>query len=130
MNTQDLSGFTKCYGAYDGNTIIAFMAVMTFPHPIRKNTKRCSRLVVLPDYQGIGIGRSFLNTIAEMYKKQGYSFLIMTSAKNMIWALNKDKHWKMTRLGFCKGQSITGTLNNKTKSDRNNAKTASFEYRG
>lgn len=105
------------------------MAVMTFPHPIRKNTKRCSRLVVLPDYQGIGIGHQFLNIIAEMYGNQGYSFLIMTSAKNMILTLNKDEKWRMTRIGFCKGQSITGTLNNKVKSDRKDAKTASFEYK-
>ena len=102
------------------------MAVMTFPHPIRKNTKRCSRLVVLPDYQGVGIGGRFLNEIAEYYNKCGYSFLIMTSAKNLIMKLHNDPNWKMKRIG-CSGTS-TGTLKNKRQSDRKNVKTASFEY--
>ena len=128
MNTEQLSGFVKCYGAYDGETIIAFIAVMTFPHPIRKNTKRCSRLVVLPDYQGIGIGGLFLDSIANYYKSQGYSFIIMTSAKNLIMKLYKDNKWELKRLG-CSGVS-TGTLRNKKQSDRSNVKTASFEYRG
>ena len=81
MNTEQLSGFVKCYGAYDGETIIAFMAVIHSPHPIKKNTKRVSRLVVLPDYQGCGIGYKFLNAIAEMLKQNGFNFNRVKSLK-------------------------------------------------
>lgn len=118
----------KCYGAYDGDNIIAFIAVMTFPHPKVKNIKRCSRLVVLPDYQGIGIGSAFLQTIAQHYSESGYKFTIITSAKNMILKLNKSRQWTLKRLSV--SGASTGTLKNKHQSDRDKCKTASFLYVG
>ena len=36
------------------------MAIIHFPHPI-KSYKKVHRLVILPDYQGIGLGTLFLN---------------------------------------------------------------------
>ena len=128
MNTEQLSGFVKCYGAYDGETIIAFMAVIHSPHPIKKNTKRVSRLVVLPDYQGCGVGYKFLNAIAEMFKQNGFHFTITTSAKNLILKLHKSDRWQMKRLSA--GGHNAGNLKNRTQSERPTVKTASFEYRG
>ena len=41
---------------------------------------RVSRLVVLPDYQGIGVGKRFLKFIAELYTFQTrVPFYILTS---------------------------------------------------
>ena len=65
------------------------------PHPKNKKLKRVSRLVILPDYQGIGLGTKFLNTIAEMYSKKNYDFSIITSAKNLINVLKKSDKWLM-----------------------------------
>ena len=47
----------------------------------------------MPDYQGIGLGTKFLNTIAKLYVKQGYDFSIVTSAKNLINSLRKNTYW-------------------------------------
>lgn len=60
----------KCYGLYDNDTIIGFLAVIHQPHPKNTKLKRVSRLVILPDYQGIGLGTKFLNKIAEMYSEE------------------------------------------------------------
>ena len=46
------------------------MAVLHQPHGKIKNLKRCSRLVILPDYQGIGLGTMFLTIIAQHYANQ------------------------------------------------------------
>lgn len=75
----------------------------------------------MPDYQGIGLGTKFLNKIAEIY--EDYDFIITTSAKNLINALNKDDNWYFKRYGR--------TKYNKTlmrKSFRGHVKTASFLY--
>jgi GNAT superfamily N-acetyltransferase len=41
---------------------------------------RVSRLVVLPDYQGIGVGKRLLNFVAELYTSQTkMPFYILTS---------------------------------------------------
>ena len=64
MNS-DLPSAAICYGVYDNDKIIAFMGVLHQPHGINKKIKRVCRLVVLPDYQGIGIATRFLKIIAE-----------------------------------------------------------------
>lgn len=76
--------------------------------PIRKGWKRVHRLVVLPDYQGIGIGTKFIKAIAELYKNQGYEFNLTTTTPSLVHALVKDKDWTLARygrssVGFSKG---------------------------
>lgn len=128
MNSE-LPSASQCYGLYDDNEIIGFLAVLHQPHGKTKNLKRCSRLVILPDYQGIGLGTKFLNAIAERYKKQGYQFSIVTSAKNMINALNKSDKWQMTRYSANKCSSNKSAIDYKRKSMRNNCKTGGFFYK-
>lgn len=99
------------------------------PHPINKKIKRVSRLVILPDYQGIGLGTKFLNEIAKLYIYQGYDFSIITSAKNLINSLRKRKEWcmysyKKQKPTFCKTSTI-----DKNRKVRSECYTASFMYK-
>lgn len=66
------------------------------------------RIVILPDYQGIGLGTKFLNIIAEYITKQGNEFSIVTSAKNMIGALYKSDKWFCT--GYNKSNPGKGSI--------------------
>lgn len=72
---------------------------MHVPHRI-KNLKRISRIVILPDYQGIGIGTQVVDFFGEYYKQLGYKLSIVTSAKNMIFSLKNDSKWRMSRYGY------------------------------
>lgn len=100
----------RCYGLYDDENIIGFLAVIHQPHPKNTKIKRVSRLVILPDYQGIGLGTKFLNTIAELYTKQNYDFSIITSAKNLISSLRKSDKWLMYAYAKSKPESISSSL--------------------
>lgn len=82
-----------------------------------------TRLVILPDYQGIGLGTKFLEAIAKLYIKQGYDFSIVTSAKNLISALSKKKNWCLIRYS----KNTKEQLNNKWKTRK--VVTASFFYK-
>lgn len=117
-----------CYGLYDKNNIIGFMGVLHQPHSKNRKLKRVSRLVILPDYQGVGLGTKFLDVIAEHYKEQGFDFSIVTSAKNMINALNNSKKWKMVRWSVNKCNSNKSTIDYNRKSMRNNCMTGGFRY--
>lgn len=123
MNS-DLSTASTCYGLFKDKVIVGFLAVIHFPHPRNKKIKKVHRLVILPDYQGIGLGVKFLNEVAKIYKD--YDFIITTSAKNLINALNKNASWTLKRYGRTKA----GTTYNKTmmNSFRGHVKTASFKY--
>ena len=106
------------------------MGVIHQPHGINKKIKRVSRIVVLPDYQGIGIGTRFLTEIAKIYKNKGYDFSIVTSAKNMIKSLYKNDKWIMIRNSYCKCSSEKNAIDYKRKNMRVKCKTASFFYNG
>lgn len=119
-----MPGACKCYGLYDNENIIGFMGVLHQPHPINKKLKRVSRLVILPDYQGIGLGTRFLEIVAKKYIKENYDFSIVTSAKNMIYALRKSDKWLMYRYNWCKNNE-----NSKLSKETRNAYTAAFMYK-
>lgn len=104
------------------------MGVLHQPHSKNRKLKRVSRLVILPDYQGVGLGTKFLDVIAEHYKEQGFDFSIVTSAKNMINALNNSKKWKMVRWSVNKCNSNKSTIDYNRKSMRNNCMTGGFRY--
>ena len=125
----ELPSAAICYGVYDDDKIIAFMGVLHQPNGINKKIKRVCRLVVLPDYQGVGIATRFLKIIAEHYTKQGYDFSIVTSAKNLIYALNKSNDWLLQRYSAENCASKKSSIDYKRKSIRKNCKTASFFYK-
>lgn len=80
----------------DGESV-AWCSVLHFPHPHVKNMKRIHRIVVKPDYQGIGLGTKFMNEIAKKYKKEKMRISLVTSSPAFIHGLQNSKNWIMTR---------------------------------
>lgn len=128
MNTE-IADACVCWGLYDDDNIIGFCGVLHQPHKYNNHIKRCSRLVILPDYQGIGLGYKFLTFIADMYQKQGYDFSIVTSAKNLIMKLYSSNKWLCQRISINKRSNSKNAREYKRKSIRNKCKTASFFYK-
>lgn len=79
-------------GRIDGK-IAAFCSVQHFPHPVTKNYKKIHRLVVLPDYQGIGIGLVMLQHVAQSFIGQGFRIGITTSSPPLIESLKRNPDW-------------------------------------
>ena len=102
------------------------MGVLHQPHAVNKKIKRVCRLVVLPDYQGIGIAKRFLNIVGEYYLREGYDFSIVTSAKNLIYALNNSKQWLLQRYSATNSSSNKNAIDYNRDSLRKQCKTASF----
>ncbi|WP_411882190.1 GNAT family N-acetyltransferase [Streptococcus mitis] len=123
----DIAKTARCFGLYDQDKIIGFIGIIHFPHPKNKKIKRVTRLVILPDYQGIGLGTKFLNAIARIYVNDGFDFRIVTSAKNLIYALNKSDNWQFR--SYAKGKKSTKTgIKALAKTARTNVKIASFLF--
>ena len=95
--TEDAPKHAKWYGLYtEQNRIIGILGVIHFPC-INKRLKKCSRLVILPDFQGIGLGTKFLEEISKLYLNDGFDFAITTTAKNLVFALARNDKWMLTR---------------------------------
>jgi len=108
--------------------VAGFLSVLYFPHPHVKNMKKVHRLVILPDYQGAGIGVKFLNEIAKIHQHEKFRFSIVTSSPSLINALSKNKLWALTRIGRM-GGSHSGLSKSMGKKVSNKRMTASFELK-
>lgn len=91
---HEINNASEQFVAYHNDYPCGFCAVLHFPHPKMKNIKRCTRLVVLPDYQGIGIGNKLLEFVANRYIKK-FRFRITTSTPALIHSFIKNKVWKL-----------------------------------
>lgn len=118
----------KCFGLYDQDKIIGIMGVLHQPHGKNKKLKRVSRLVILPDYQGIGLGTKFLNEVAKHYTRIGYDFSIVTSAKNMIAALSASNEWIMISYKATQPSTDKSAIDYNRKTMRRNCRVGSFRY--
>jgi GNAT superfamily N-acetyltransferase len=124
--SHDLNKSCHQFVAFYNNNPIAFCAVINFPHSQIKPMRKIHRIVVLPDYQGIGIGVKLLNFIASQYYDKGEYIGITTSLNSFAKSIMHDKKWKICHLGRM-SKNNCGGLNKTISSNRN---TYSFKYIG
>jgi len=111
------------------NEVAGFLSVLHLPHPKAKTIKKVHRLVILPDYQGAGIGLKFLNEVGKLYKRDKWRYTIVTSAPSLINALKKSNEWICKHYGRLKADTgIIHGNNNKANNSKERI-TASFELK-
>jgi GNAT superfamily N-acetyltransferase len=121
-----LPSTARCYVATYQDKAIAFIAVVHIH--MRANYYRVSRLVVLPDYQGIGVGKRLLNFIAELYTSQmNLPFYLTTSNPQLVHG--NLGNWKIKRFGHSShGREGTWINRGLLKSNSKRRLTVSLEY--
>ena len=91
-----LGAGVRCYIVLYHEKPVAFIAVVHTR--MKSHFFRVSRLVVLPDYQGIGIGKRLLNFIAELYTSQiNLPFFVVTSNPQLTHG--SLTNWMVKRVG-------------------------------
>ena len=104
--------------------IAGFISVIAQPSRMI-GQKRVHRLVILPDYQGAGIGLKLLNEIGHIYKLDKWRYTINTTAPSLIHALKKSDKWNCHHFGRVQ----SGGNNKYGKSGTAHRMTASFELK-
>jgi GNAT superfamily N-acetyltransferase len=74
---------------------VAFCAVYKFPHPKVKNIMTIHRIVVLPDWQGIGLGGGSASQSARRQKAYGYRTRITLAHPTLIRSMAASDLWKL-----------------------------------
>lgn len=87
-----LSPAAQCFLALWEKVPVAFCA--TVPLIAKKNRFRISRVVTLPDYQGVGIGTALMETVAELHRRQGHRVNCTASHPAVIAHWRKSPHWR------------------------------------
>ncbi len=121
-----LSTAARCFLALWGERPVAFCATVSLIG--RKKRWRLSRLVTLPDYQGIGIGMAVAEAVADLHLQEGHRLNVTASHPALLAHCRRSPRWRAVQVR--KTGSQMGT--NFVKNYRSSAGRAvvSFEYLG
>ena len=92
--TDELNKAAQCFLILTNDKPIGFMAFLPFPGVGDPKTRRLTRMVILPDFQGLGIGKRVFNYICSLYwkeKHQVYARIMSPSLGEMM--KNDKQNW-------------------------------------
>jgi ABC-type dipeptide/oligopeptide/nickel transport system ATPase subunit/GNAT superfamily N-acetyltransferase len=126
--SHDLNKSAGCYVAVTQGRPVAFAAVLAFPHPHAPGW-RGHRTVVLPDFQGVGIGNKLSELVAAAYASTGKPYTSTTTHPAMMKYRAKSNLWHMMRAPD-RMKGSTKTANSMKAKASFGRYTASFRFVG
>lgn len=95
--TDQLNKAARCFIAKWQNKIVAFESILPMPCGTLKNAWREHRLVVLADYQGLGIGNTFSEVTMEILRREGKRIFSKTANRKLGAYRNRSPLWRQTK---------------------------------
>jgi GNAT superfamily N-acetyltransferase len=87
-----LAAGARCYLATWNGEPVTFCA--TLPVITKKNHRRFTRIVTLPDYQGMGIGMRVVAAVASLHRAEGLRINVTSSHPALIRHCQRSPDWK------------------------------------
>lgn len=95
--SHDLNPASQSYIILWNDKPVCFVAILPFPGVGDSKTRRISRIVTLPDYQGLGIGKKIIDYFSSLYSKINSQMYIRTINPALGISLTKDYlNWQPT----------------------------------
>lgn len=116
--TEDLNKSASCFVFTWNNQLVAFAAVLPQPSGYFQKGVRGSRTVVLPDFQGLGIGSSITDFLGGIYKSGGFRYFTKTVNPKLGEYRNLSDSWKQTAKN---GRVIRSSQSNMHKNQKTRA---------
>lgn len=105
--TEDINKSAKHWLCAWGSNVVGFASAIAYPSGTVKNAYREHRTVVLPDYQGLGIGVRLSDAVAEIHTQQGYRYFSKTAHPRMGEYRNNSPLWKPTSKNMIERKDVT-----------------------
>lgn len=86
----------RCWAAELDGVTIGFVSALAFPNGAMKNAWREHRTVVLPDYQGLGVGPKISDAVASMFVANGCRYFSKTSHPRLGAYRESSALWRAT----------------------------------
>jgi len=129
--SSQINRTAQCFVATWGGVPVAFTSYLHFPHAKVLNAKREHRTVVLPDFQGVGIGNFLSGWLGRRLRSEGKRFYSVTSHPAMIFHRAKSKEWRCSRPNNRFSSGFTSSLGKQfAKTGSCFRQSASFEFIG
>lgn len=116
------------YTAYADGVLCGFCSIFNFPHATVKRAKRFHRIVVLPDFQGLGIGTALMEEVARIYDAEGFNVYLTTSSPAFIKSLAKRGNWSLRRADRRAATKSSADAGRLARSSSSNRFTTSWKY--
>jgi ABC-type multidrug transport system ATPase subunit len=128
-------GHVRYFGLFQGQDQIGFICYANYV-PFRqvqrlrkeKMIMHANRIVVHPDYAGIGLGILMTNETAKYMSSQNFRVMCKFSSVPVYKAMTKSPDWRLISLDRQLGVKAGGNMKRKS-GFRENIKTYTFEYR-
>lgn len=128
--TGNLNKSARCYICVWDEIIVGFASVITMPSGTVKNAWRGHRSVVLPDFQGMGIGVRFTEQVAQIHVDEGHRFFTRTAHPKMIDYKENSPLWRATSKNKIKRKDVSDSNTYRNHVYDNIRLCGSFEYIG
>jgi GNAT superfamily N-acetyltransferase len=92
----EINQASRCYVAVWDNQIVGFQAVIRFPSGTVKNAWRGHRTVILPDFQGLGLGARMSDVIGQTFIEEGCRYFCRTANPRLGEYRQNSPKWKPT----------------------------------
>ena len=110
-----LNPSAKCFLAVIDGTPAGFASALTFPSGTVKNAYRSHRLVVKPDFQGLGLGVRLGDWRAKYFNLAGYRYFSKTTHPRLGKYLDRSPLWKPTSKNHVKRKDTVITADRPAK---------------
>ena len=121
-----LNPAARCFLALWRGAAVAFCATLTLIG--HKGRWRISRLVTLPDYQGLGIGMAMLEAVGEEHRREGHRVNVTASHPALLAHCRRSPRWRAIGVRKTGSPPPAGFVNNYRGSA--GRAVVSFEYLG
>lgn len=91
--TRELHRSAQCFALCVGGRPVAFAGLLSSAGHV--GVWRVSRIVTLPDWQGIGVGMALMNTLGAAFSATGKRLRISTRAVGFVRALDRSATWAL-----------------------------------
>jgi GNAT superfamily N-acetyltransferase len=122
-----LSTAARCYLALWDGEPVTFCATVSLI--ARHNRWRFTRLVTLPDYQGLGIGMAVLEAVAQLHRDEGQRINLTASHPAVVSHCRRSAAWRAVGVRKTGSSRMAGRFLRGYRSSAGRA-VVSFEYLG
>ena len=95
--TADLHRAARCFALFVNGRIASFAGVMHRPHPKVDDIQGVSRLVTLPDWQGLGLAMVLVDKNGAAFKAVGKRLHTYPAHTSLIRSFDHSKFWRIER---------------------------------
>ena len=116
--TATLNHTARCYALFVDDQPVTFAGVLHRVHPHARNIMGISRLVTLPDWQGLALAFVMAETLGAAYRRVGQRLRTYPAHPAFIRGFDKSDQWALkqkpgyqSQMGFTRSDKGFGTRN-------------------